>query len=193
MDSSHVSLKTGVGSTIAPRKRKILVEDLHHLLVVNWVASCLSFCMSASTAATYVFTDPNFTTTIISLGPRALNVEFQHFRLSCSFLYWHLIQCFYFADTTERGDRGWKEAQRQGEARVTLGITLLWVKKNPGRTQKRAVLGKKAQCEVRAELEIRILKVITFDDLTQRKEPVAVWFLNRWLWFCFGEGEGPYM
>jgi hypothetical protein len=27
-------------------------------------------------------------------------------------------------DTTERGDRGWKEAQREGENRVTLRITL---------------------------------------------------------------------
>jgi hypothetical protein len=32
---------------------------------------------------------------------------------------------FYFADTTERGDMGWKEAQRQGEDRVTLQMTLL--------------------------------------------------------------------
>ncbi len=30
-----------------------------------------------------------------------------------------------FGDTIERGDRGWKEAQRQGEDRVTLRITLL--------------------------------------------------------------------
>jgi hypothetical protein len=26
----------------------------------------------------------------------------------------------HFANLTERGDRGWKEAQRQGEDRVTL-------------------------------------------------------------------------
>jgi len=31
----------------------------------------------------------------------------------------------YFADTTERGDRGWKQAQRQGEEKVTLQITLM--------------------------------------------------------------------
>jgi hypothetical protein len=31
----------------------------------------------------------------------------------------------YFADTIERGDRGWKEAQRQDEDRVTSRITLL--------------------------------------------------------------------
>ncbi len=37
------------------------------ILVVNWVSSCLSFFLSASTAATYIFTAPNWTTTIISL------------------------------------------------------------------------------------------------------------------------------
>jgi hypothetical protein len=30
-----------------------------------------------------------------------------------------------FVDTTERGDRGWKQAQREGEDRVTLLITRL--------------------------------------------------------------------
>jgi hypothetical protein len=83
-------------------------------LVVNWVSSCLSFCMSASTAATYIFTDRNFRTTIIILEPRALNVEFEYFRLSCSILYWDLIKCLHFADTTERGDRGWKGDSKRG-------------------------------------------------------------------------------
>jgi hypothetical protein len=32
----------------------------------------------------------------------------------------------HFAYTTKKGDRGWKQAQRQGEDRVTLQITLLW-------------------------------------------------------------------
>jgi hypothetical protein len=42
-------------------------------LAVNWVSSSLSFFLSASTAAAYIFTAPNCTTTIISLGPpRAL-------------------------------------------------------------------------------------------------------------------------
>jgi hypothetical protein len=48
------------------------------ILVVNRVSSCLSFFLSASTAATYIFASPYCTTTIISLGPRALNAEFQH-------------------------------------------------------------------------------------------------------------------
>jgi hypothetical protein len=81
-------------------------------LVVNWVSSCLSFFPSSSTAATYIFTALSCTSTIISLEPYALNAEFQHFVLSCSISYWDLIKCPYFADTTERGDRGWKEAER---------------------------------------------------------------------------------
>jgi hypothetical protein len=37
--------------------------------------------VSASTAATYIFTAPTCTTTIITLEPCALNAEFQHFIL----------------------------------------------------------------------------------------------------------------
>ncbi len=73
------------------------------ILVVNCVSSWLSFSLSAFTANTYIFTAPNCTTTIISLEP-----------------YWDLLKCLYFAETIKRGDRGWKEAQRQGEDRVTL-------------------------------------------------------------------------
>jgi hypothetical protein len=51
------------------------------ILVVNWVSSCLSFFLSTSTAATYIFTAPNCTTTIICLNPCALNAEYQHFIL----------------------------------------------------------------------------------------------------------------
>jgi hypothetical protein len=51
------------------------------ILVVSRVSSCLSFFLSASTAATYIFTAPNCTSTIISLEPCALNAEFQHFIL----------------------------------------------------------------------------------------------------------------
>jgi hypothetical protein len=50
-------------------------------LVVNWVSSCLSFILSASTATTFIFTVPNCTTIIISLEPCAVNAEFQHFIL----------------------------------------------------------------------------------------------------------------
>jgi hypothetical protein len=51
------------------------------ILVVNGVSSCLFFFLSASTAAAYIFSALNCTTTIISLGPRPLSAEFQHFIL----------------------------------------------------------------------------------------------------------------
>jgi hypothetical protein len=51
------------------------------ILVVNWVSSCLSFFLSAFSAARYIFTAPTCTTTIISLEPCALNAKFQHFIL----------------------------------------------------------------------------------------------------------------
>ncbi len=35
--------------------------------------------------------------------------------LSFSISYWDLIKFPCFPDTTERGDRGWKQAQRQGD------------------------------------------------------------------------------
>jgi hypothetical protein len=47
--------------------------------------------------------------------------------LSFSSLYWDLIKFPYFVDTIEREDRRWKQAQRQGEDRVTLVITLLFL------------------------------------------------------------------
>jgi hypothetical protein len=37
------------------------------------------FFLSASTAATYIFTAPSCTTTIITLEPCTLNAEYQHF------------------------------------------------------------------------------------------------------------------
>jgi hypothetical protein len=71
--------------------------------------SCLSFFLSASTAATYIFTAPTCTTTTINLDPCALNDEFQHFILRFNEM---SLLC---GIPLERGDRGgWKEAQRQG-------------------------------------------------------------------------------
>ncbi len=55
----------------------------------------------------------------LTLEPCAWNAEL----LSIS--YWDLIKFPYFADTTERGDKGVKGAQREGEDKVTLQITLL--------------------------------------------------------------------
>jgi hypothetical protein len=40
------------------------------------VASCLSFFLSVSTAATYIFTAPTCTANIIHFEPSALNAEF---------------------------------------------------------------------------------------------------------------------
>jgi len=46
--------------------------------------------------------------------------------LRFSMSYSDLIKFPSFANTTKRGARGWKEAQRQGEDGVTLRITLLY-------------------------------------------------------------------
>jgi hypothetical protein len=89
------------------------------ILVVNWVSSCLSFFLSAFTAATYIFTAPVQLLSLVSYLVHG-NAEFQHF-----ISYWDLIKFPYFADTAEKRDRGWKPAQRQGEGRVTLEITVL--------------------------------------------------------------------
>jgi hypothetical protein len=87
------------------------------ILVVNWVSSYLSFVLSTSTAATYIFTAPTCRITIVTFKPCALNA------------YYDLIKFHYFVDTTERGDRGWKQAQRWGEDRVTLQVTLFYQQK----------------------------------------------------------------
>jgi hypothetical protein len=79
------------------------------ILVVNWVLSCLSFFLSVSTVATYIFTGPLCTTTIITLKPCALNVEFHHFILRFNKI---SLLC---AHHWKRGIGGWKEAQRQGD------------------------------------------------------------------------------
>jgi hypothetical protein len=39
--------------------------------------------------------------------------------LKLSISYWDLIKFPYFVDATERGDGGWKQAQRQGEDWIT--------------------------------------------------------------------------
>jgi hypothetical protein len=66
--------------------------------------------MSASTAATYIFTAPTCTTTIIGLEPCALmNAEYQPFHTEI------LLKCLYFANTTEREDRGVKGGPKTGQ------------------------------------------------------------------------------
>jgi len=81
----------------------------------------LSFIRSFlfSTGVTYIFTAPTCTTIIITLKPCAFDAEFQHFILrlnKISLLWGH----------TERGDRGWKQARREGEDRVTFWIILIF-------------------------------------------------------------------
>ncbi len=78
----------GAGS-LKPQKTYISIQKglkfrKPSILVVHWVSSCLSFFLSASTAATYIFTALTCTISIISLEPCALNGEFQHFILRSS-------------------------------------------------------------------------------------------------------------
>jgi hypothetical protein len=64
----------------------------HPVLVVFSVSPCLSFFLSASTSATYIFTAPTSTATIIPLQSCAWNAEFHYFILSfneISLLYWY--------------------------------------------------------------------------------------------------------
>ncbi len=72
----------------------------------------------SSAAVTYIFTVPTCTTIIITLEPCALGFGIP---------FWDLIKFPYFADTTQSGNRGWKQAQglrrgwRQGD------FTDVWV------------------------------------------------------------------
>ncbi len=86
------------------------------ILVVNWVSSCLSFLVLL-----HIF---SLLLTVQLLYLVLKNLVHQMLNISIS--YWDLLKCLYFADTTERGDKGWKEAQRQGEDRVTLWISLFY-------------------------------------------------------------------
>jgi hypothetical protein len=81
------------------------------ILVVNCVSSCLTFFLSASTTATYIFTAPNCTTTIISLEPCALNAEYQHFILR--FIKMSLL-CGYFVKEGIGGERRPKDRVKTG-------------------------------------------------------------------------------
>ncbi len=65
-----------------------------------------------------------YISTIIPLEPCALNAGIQRFVLSFSISYWDLIKFTNIADTTKRGVRGWKEAQRK----VNWWISLMWPK-----------------------------------------------------------------
>jgi len=88
--------------------------------MVFWVLPYLSFFLSASNArppitclpsATYIFTAPTCTATIIPFEHCALNAEFQYFITLRILL--------------NRGLRGWKEAQIQGEF-MDFSIVKFW-------------------------------------------------------------------
>jgi hypothetical protein len=79
---------------------------------VNWVSSCLSFFLSASTSPTDIFTAPTCTTTTITLEPCALNAEFQHFILRFNIIF---LLCGYH----------WKRgvgSERRSKDRVKTGL-----------------------------------------------------------------------
>jgi hypothetical protein len=82
--------------------------------VVNRVSSCLSFLPERLHFCSYIFTDPTCTTIIITLEFCVLNAEFQHFILRFNQI---SLFCEYI---TKRGDKGGKEARRQGDLRITL-------------------------------------------------------------------------
>jgi hypothetical protein len=68
------------------------------ILVVNWVSSCLSFFLSASTACYVhdIFNAPTWTTTIISLKPCALHAETSfHTNFGGNLCF---ILCFFFPE-----------------------------------------------------------------------------------------------
>jgi hypothetical protein len=89
------------------------------ILVANWVSWFIlsfPFFLSASTAATYIFTAPTCTTTIITLKLCALNAEFQHFILI------FLIIKFLTLQIPRKESVGGESRPKE---RVTLPITLM--------------------------------------------------------------------
>ncbi len=77
-------------------------SNLHHFLCqteFHPVLTRLSFFLSASAAATYIFTAPTLYNYYSYLEPCALDAEFHHFIPR-----FNIIP--YFADLTQRGDRG---------------------------------------------------------------------------------------
>jgi hypothetical protein len=87
-------------------------------LAVNWISSCFDpsflFSWAPSLLLHIFFNAPTCTTTTITLEPCALNAEFQHVRPRFNKL---SLLCGLIG--------GWKQAQRQGEDRVTLMKTLI--------------------------------------------------------------------
>ncbi len=94
------------------------------IIMINWISPCLSFFLSASNTATYIFIVGTCTSIIITLEPYALNAKFQHF-----IPIFNKISSFY--GYIERGVWGWKEAQRQGDKlQITLVYTFTYTSEN---------------------------------------------------------------
>jgi hypothetical protein len=89
-------------------------SEMHHFLwLPTWVSSGFDlFFLSASIVATYIFTAPTCTTTIITLEPCALNAEFHHFIIIPRFYNKTSLLCG--PHSKKEGIGGWKEAQKRG-------------------------------------------------------------------------------
>jgi hypothetical protein len=59
--------------------RGLVKHKIPSILVVIEFHPIFPFCLSASTAATYIFTAPTCPATIITLDPCLFNAECQHF------------------------------------------------------------------------------------------------------------------
>jgi hypothetical protein len=86
---------------------------------LSFILSCLSFSLSASTDATYIFTALTCTINIISLEPCALNAEFHRFilRFNKNFIILWI--------PVKEGILGESRLPRQGEDKVTLKRSLI--------------------------------------------------------------------
>jgi hypothetical protein len=82
------------------------------ILMVNWVSSYLSFFLSASTSC-YIYFHCSYLD------------NYYNYSWTLCIKCWDIVKFPYFAAITERGDSGWKQAQREGEDRVTLQIIVL--------------------------------------------------------------------
>jgi hypothetical protein len=107
--------------------------------MVSSVSHCLSFfperlhCCDIDFHCSYLYTYCNSSRTLcIKCWDSASRTEFQH-----PILRFNKISLL-FADTTKRRVRGWKEAQRQGEDRVSLRIITRIISSTKGRAFQKA-------------------------------------------------------
>jgi len=106
-------------------------KETYHLFMASdfsdgsWVSPCISIFLSGSTAATLNFHCSDLSRYYNSSRTLCIKCWDSAFRTeSFSISYWDLIKFPYFTDTTKRGVKGWKEAQRQGNC-TDISITLI--------------------------------------------------------------------